>query len=131
MNKELINKLIGRAREASDNAYCPHTNAPTGCALLTEENMIFTGCNIESKTFSVNVGAGEVAVVKAISEGHLAYKAACFYCATHILFPDGRVRQLLIEFSPLMNIIVANDETYHVCKLSELLPFAFELPEAE
>ena len=128
MNKELITKLIGRAREASDNAYCPYTNVPIGCALLTEET-IYTGCNIESKVLSNSTSAGEVAVMKAISEGQTIFKAACFYCAAFMPFPDGKTRQLLAEFNPLMNVVIANDQTYNLTTLNDIFPFVPELPE--
>jgi cytidine deaminase len=131
MNKELIMKLIDRAREAGDNAYCPFTNVPVGCALLTEDNMIFCGCNIESKTFSSSASAGEVAVMKAISEGHTAFSAVCFYGIGFMPFPDGKTRQLLAEFNPLLNIVIANADTYSLSNLNEILPFVPELPETE
>ena len=131
MNKELIMKLIDRAREASDNAYCPYTNVPIGCALLTEDNIIFCGCNIESKVLSSSSSAGEVAVLKAISEGHTAFSAACFYAAGFMPFPDGLTRQFLAEFNPMLSIVIANADTYSLSTLNDLFPFAPELPETE
>ena len=129
MNKELITKLIGRAKEASDNAYCPYTSVPIGCALLTEDN-IYTGCNIEYKALS-HTSAGEVAMHKAISEGQMVFKAVCFYSADFLPFPSGKTRQLLAEFNPLMNVVIANDETYNLMTMNDIFPFVPELPEVE
>ena len=131
MNKELIIKLIDRARESSDNAYCPYTNFPMGCALLVDVNIIFTGCNIESRALSCSASAGEVAVHKAISEGHTSFKAICFYSTDVMPFPDGRIRDLLSEFSPMIDIIVAQGEDYSLHTLYELFPFQPEGPKIE
>jgi cytidine deaminase len=130
MNKELITKLIDRAKEASGNAYCPYTSVPIGCALLTEEN-IYCGCNIESKSLTGSLTAGEVATAKAISEGQTTFVAVCFYSDEVMPFPSGRSCELIADFAPLIRIIVANKETYSLHYLHELFPFNPELPEVE
>ena len=128
MNKELITKLISRAREASDNAYCPYTNVPIGCALLTEGS-IYTGCNIESRFLSNSVSAGQVAVMKAISEGCTDFKAVCFYSNSMMPFPDGNTRQVLSEFNQMISVVVANAETYNLSTLNNMHLFPPELQE--
>jgi len=131
MNKELIMKLIDRARESSGNAYCPYTKFPVGCALLADENVIFTGCNIEANALSCSASAGEVAIFKAISEGHTNFNTVCFYSSETMPFPDGKVRQLFGEFNMMLDVIVANDQTYHMMKLSEIFPVRPEWPEID
>lgn len=128
MNKELIAKLISRAREASDNAYCPYTSVPIGCALLTEDN-IYCGCNIEMKALSGSVSAGEVAVMKAISDGSTKFKSVCFYSAAFMASPDGKTRQLLAEFNPMLDIVIADDNSYNLTSLDKIFLFVPELPE--
>lgn len=128
MNKELISKLVSRAREASDNAYCPYTSVPIGCALLTGDN-IYCGCNIEVKALSGSVSAGEVAVMKAISDGSTTFKAVCFYSADFMAAPDGKTRQLLAEFNPVLDIVIADDNSYNLTSLDKIFLFVPELPE--
>jgi len=123
MNKELIMKLIERARAASENAYCPYTNAPVGCSLLLDDNMIFGGCNVENGVLSSSADAGEVAVYKAVSEGYTKFSAICLWSKNSLPYPSGRVRQLLSEFNPKINTVIANDETYSVLTLADLFPF--------
>jgi len=127
MNKELIVKLIERARNFSENAYCPYTNTPVGAALMVDDNMIFGGCNIENGALSSSVDAGEVAVFKAISEGHTNFLAICFWSSNKMPYPSGRVRQLLNEFNPDINMIFATDETYGLQKLRDIFPLAPEV----
>ena len=128
MNQELISKLIERAKSASENAYCPYTNVPIGCSLLVDDNMIFGGCNIENSTLSCSSEAGEVAVHKAISEGHTAFRAICFWSGEKLPYPSGKVRQLLNEFNKTISIVVANDDTYSMFALNDMLPFPPEVP---
>lgn len=123
MNKELIIKLIERARQSAENAYCPYTNVPVGCSLLVNDNMIFGGCNIENGTLSSSAEAGEVAILKAISEGSTKFLAICFWSRERIPYPGGGVRQLLSEFNQNINILVATDETYSVLSLKDIFPF--------
>ena len=131
MNKELIMKLIERAKENADNAYCPFTKQAVGCCLLADENVLFGGCNIESNELAFSAGAGEVAVLKAISEGHTTFKAMCLYSATRMPYPNGRVYQLLAERNMMVNIVLATDATYLLHTLVELFPFPPEGPEIE
>jgi cytidine deaminase len=131
MNKELIMKLIERAKSSSDHAYVPFTNNPIGCALLADENLIFGGCNIENSALNCSADAGEVAVLKAISEGYTTFRAICFYSAAVMPFPSGKVRQLLAEFNQTIQIVTATEDTYSMNTLNELLPFAPETPSIE
>lgn len=132
MNKELILKLIARAKESADNAYCPYTNQAVGCSLLANENIVFGGCNIESNELSYSMGAGEVAILKAISDGSTSFKAICLYSATRMPYPSGRVYQLLAERNNMMiNIVLATDATYVLHTLVELFPFPPEGPEID
>lgn len=127
MNKELILKLIERARESADNAYCPFTNTPIGCSLLVDDNIIFGGCNIECSSLSCSSDAGEVAVYKAVSEGYTSFRALCFWSGKTMPYPSGKTRQLLAEFNKKLSIVVATDETYAVVSLDNLFPFPPEV----
>ena len=123
MNKELILKLIERARVSAENAYCPYTNVPVGCSLLVGDNIIFGGCNVENGVLACSADAGEVAVFKAISEGYSSFSAICFWSDEKIPYPSGNVRQLLAEFNKNVAIIVANSDTYSILNLADILPF--------
>ena len=127
MNKELVIKLIDRARGFSENAYCPYTNVPVGCAVMTDDNIIFGGCNIENGVLGASLCAGEVAIAKAISEGHTRFLAICFWSDGKIPYPSGNVRQILSEFSTDVIMIFANEETYSFQKLCDIFPLPPEV----
>jgi len=120
MNKELITKLIEKARSSAEHAYCPFTNRPSGCALLVEGNIIFGGCNVESSNL---VTAGEVAILKAVSEGYTKFLAICFWAEGELPWPGGGVLELISGFNDAIQIIVATDNDYEIRHLYELLPF--------
>ncbi|MCL2570630.1 MAG: cytidine deaminase [Firmicutes bacterium] len=121
MNKELIQKLVEHAKAAADNAYCPSTHTPEGASLLVEGNIIVSGCNIEF-AFDIHT-AGEVVLTKAFSEGMTNFIAICFWSKNILPFPTGKFLQIASEFNPGLDIIVANDTTYSLHKLHDLLPY--------
>jgi cytidine deaminase len=69
----LIEHLLSEARKARDNAYAPYSHYRVGAALLVNSTRlgkrIFTGCNIESETFSPTICAERVAASSAIAAG--------------------------------------------------------------
>lgn len=120
MNKQLIDKLIEEAKLGSDNAYCPLTGTPEGVALLTGDNVILRSSNFEGGL--VITGAGELAIMKAFSEGFNNFFAMCYWSESILPYPRGRDLMLLAEFCPQIDIVVANNQTFNVHKLHELLP---------
>lgn len=129
MKKEVINNLIKKAKEAVKNTYSPYSNFPVGAAVLTEEDKIFTGCNIENSSYGLTICAERVAIFKAISEGYLKFKAIALYCkSSEFNFPCGACLQVFREFSPDLKIIAVNrDGKYRIKLAKNLLPQGFIL----
>lgn len=127
----MINKqLIKKALEAQKKAYVPYSNFHVGAALLTEDDKIFTGCNIEIASYSPTICAERTAIFKAISEGHKKIKAIAIVGDTEYTYPCGVCRQVIREFGKEAKVIIANsEEDYKEYKLEELLPYSFG-PEA-
>ena len=125
MNKELIEKMIDEARRAAGNALCAYSGVPMGAALLVAVDggtMIWTGCNIEPAAMNLTLDAGEVALAKALSEGHSQFVAIAFWSEKVAPIPTGAFLQFAGDFNVGMDIIVATDETYSLHKLHDLLP---------
>lgn len=124
MNKELIYTLIERARNSYDHAYCPLTSNPEGASVLVEDHegktIIIGACNVE--TTMINIDAGELAMMKALSEGMTKFLAICFFCERGMPYPSGRFLQFAAEFNGMFDIVVANNDTYSLHKLHDLLP---------
>lgn len=119
--------LAQEAIEAKKNALPTYSNFHVGAALLTNENKIFTGCNIESSSYSLTICAERTAIFKAISEGERKFKAIAIAGDTEdYISPCGACRQVINDLCGEIDIIRVNDKAeYIVNKTSELLPSAF------
>ena len=126
--------LIENALEARKMAYAPYSDFTVGAALLAANGQIFTGCNIESASFSPTNCAERTALFTAIAQGVKDFTAIAVvggkigetkldYCA-----PCGVCRQMLAEFcTPVeFKVIIAKTENDYLVKtLEELLPMSF------
>lgn len=119
--------LIKIAMEAREKSYSPYSNFKVGAAVYTKSGKIFTGCNIESASYSPTICAERVAVSKCISEGYKDIeKIAVVGSDKSISFPCGVCRQFILEFGRDIKIICAkNIESYKVYTIGELMPNGF------
>jgi len=122
--KELVLKALG----ARENSYSPYSKFKVGAAVLTENDLIYTGCNIENASYGATNCAERTAIYKAVSEGHTTIKAIAIVgdTSTHT-YPCGICRQVIAEFSTETTdiILVKNENDYIVKTMDEILPGAF------
>ena len=121
------NGLIEMAKRAAEKAYANYSRFKVGAALLTDDGKIFTGCNVENSSYGLTVCAERVAVFKAVSEGHLRFKAIVVYTeARPPARPCGACLQVLSEFGPELEICCVNAEgDKDNFTLKDLLPEGF------
>lgn len=119
--------LIEKAMEVNSNAYTPYYNYKVGASVLTKSGEIFTGCNVENITPAPCCCAEQVAITNAVKSGHKDIIAVAVYGdGLDYCYPCGSCRQLLVEFNPQMDVVVAKSTTdYKIYKASELLPHFF------
>ncbi|MEF8842399.1 MAG: cytidine deaminase [Haloarculaceae archaeon] len=92
-------ELVADAREALDRAYVPYSEYRVGAALLTDEGSVYTGTNIENANYSNSLHAEEVAVARALMEGHRDFEALAVASGKRDgVTPCGMCRQTLAEF---------------------------------
>lgn len=82
-------ELIKKALEAQQMAYVPYSNFHVGAAILTEDNQVFTGCNIEIASYSPTICAERTAIFKAVSEGHTKIKTVAVVGDSDFTYPCG------------------------------------------
>ena len=130
-NNDIMN-LIQSAIKAKKFSYAPYSNFNVGAALLTKDNKIFTGCNIESASFSATVCAERTAFFNAISQDEKNFKAIAIVGSKNtspiknFCPPCGICRQVMTEFcNDDFLIILFDGKSYKQLKLSELMPFTF------
>ncbi len=121
------------ADEARENSYCIYSNFSVGAALLTKDGRVYKGCNIENASYPAGICAERTAFSKAISEGEREFSAIAIAGGPkgekpNDAYPCGICRQFMNEFvkgDEFDVIVVHNDMSYSVHKLSELLPYSF------
>ena len=74
-----MEKLIRAARIAKNNSHAPYSKYRVGAAILTENDIIISGCNVESSSYSLTCCAERVAIYSAIAQGHNKFKALALY----------------------------------------------------
>ncbi|MDW5300346.1 MAG: cytidine deaminase [Sedimentibacter sp.] len=119
--------LIKIAMEAREKSYSPYSNFKVGAAVYTKSGKIFTGCNIESASYTPTICAERVAISKSVSEGYKDIeKIAIVGSDKKISYPCGVCRQFMLEFGKDIKVICAkNIDSYEVYTLQELLPKSF------
>jgi cytidine deaminase len=125
-------KLVNLAIKAMDKAYTPYSKYNVGAALLTNNDKIYTGCNIENASYGLTVCAERVAILKAVSEEERKIKVLAIANSTNeISSPCGACRQVMVEFMEDDDIIILsnNKGDYIIKVVKELLPNAFKLKE--
>ena len=119
--------LADKAVEAKSKALPTYSNFHVGAALLTEKGKVFTGCNVESSSYSLTMCAERTAIFKAISEGERKFKAIAVAGDTDgFISPCGACRQVISDLCGNIDVILVDSKNNtKVLKVSELLPFAF------
>lgn len=130
---EMKKQLIGEAIKMLARSYIPYSHFAVGAALLTKDDRIYTGCNIENAALTPGNCAERTAFFKAISEGEREFKAIAIvggkdrevtdYCS-----PCGVCRQVMREFcvpSEFVLLLAKNVDDYKEVTLEEMLPMGF------
>jgi len=102
MNSINMNELFEEARKAAEFAYVPYSKFRVGAALLADDGTVFTGCNVENRSFGLTICAERCAVLKAVSSGRQSFKAIAISTPDSEIpvGPCGACRQVLSEFMP-------------------------------
>jgi cytidine deaminase len=123
-----INELVKKAFEAKSKALPKYSNFYVGAALLSENDKVYLGGNIENSSYGLTICAERTAAFQAVLEGERKFKAiAIVGDIDQFLPPCGACRQVLADLcGKELDIIMANrkGET-KILKLSELLPYSF------
>jgi cytidine deaminase len=122
-----IDQLVEAAKAAQRKAYAPYSGFKVGAALLTSDNQIITGCNVENTTYGLSVCAERVAITKAVSEGYSDFKFLVVSGdSQEPCSPCGACRQFMLEFNPEMQVLMVGKNGHRqMMTVSQLLPRAF------
>ncbi|MGI9086404.1 MAG: cytidine deaminase [Chthoniobacterales bacterium] len=117
-------ELIALASCARENAYAPYSKFLVGAALLADDGLVFTGCNIENISYGLTMCAERVAIGVAIQSGHRRFtKIAIVADSKEAIVPCGACRQVLAEFNSSLEVFSSNlSGVIQVLNLETLLP---------
>ena len=119
-------KLMDCAIKARENAYSPYSHFAVGAALLCEDGTLYEGCNIENASYGLTNCAERTAIFKAVSEGHVTFKALAVVADTEgPCAPCGACRQVMGEFKIPLIIMGNLMGNIKIVTMEELLPFSF------
>ena len=122
-------QLISMAKEAAKKAYVPYSHFHVGSAVLSEDNYVSTGCNIETQSSGENNCAERTAIFKCVSDQKTRIKKIAIASdSNEFTWPCGICRQVMTEFMDENGIIVVtNDKEIREYKLSDLMPESFRM----
>lgn len=104
-------------------AYAPYSNFQVGCAALTTDGRIVTGCNVENASYGLTMCAENTMVGNLFITGGGELKAfICVDSKNNIIMPCGRCRQLLHEHASEELLI---QTPKGAMTIKEVLPLAF------
>jgi len=117
-------QLVTQAIAVAGRAYAPYSRFQVGAVLVGKDGRIFAGCNVENISFGLTICAERNAVFAAVAAGCREFSRIVIVADTEVpASPCGACRQVLAEFNPDLEVVLANfrglSETF---RLSELLP---------
>ena len=121
-------RLIELSYEMMLNAYAPYSNFSVGAAILSENDKLFGGCNVENAAYPEGTCAEAGAISAMIAGGCKTIKEIYVISQSeNIVSPCGGCRQKIREFSSdQTKIFLCNIKwDYKLFSLNELLPFSF------
>lgn len=126
--------LIRAASEARERAHAPYSRFRVGSALLTTAGAVFSGCNVENRSYGATVCAERVALASAVAAGDPTPVAIVVITDTSPpSLPCGLCLQALSEFAaPELPVRLVNPAgESRELRLDELLPHPFQLPAGD
>jgi len=133
VSRSVVKNLIRAAIEGMENSYAPYSHFNVGAALLTKNQKIYNGCNIENASYTPTNCAERTALFKAVSEGDRDFAAIAVVggkdgMLTDYCPPCGVCRQAIREFvdpTTFLVILAKSENDYMLYFLEELLPMGF------
>lgn len=125
-------ELFTKAKNVSQNAYAPYSKFKVGAAILSKNNQIYVGCNVENLSYPNGTCAEAGAIAAMIAGGDKKISSILVYADTQeLIAPCGACLQRIKEFSDIeTQVLLANAQGIQkILKISELLPFAFDNSE--
>jgi cytidine deaminase len=121
-------ELYERAVAATARAHPPYSGLHVGAVLESADGALFEGGNVEFGSYGLTICAERVALVKAVSEGHRAFRRIGVARSDRLpISPCGACRQALADFGLDIAVVYQGPDGLVERPLGELLADAFLL----
>jgi len=122
-------ELIKEAIKAQSYAKAKYSNFFVGTAIISKDDKIILGCNIESAAYPSTMCSERVAIYSALSQGISKFKAIAIVSKLGAK-PCGPCRQIIHEYLGNIPIYISDgDDTknikYETHYIKDLLPYPF------
>jgi homotetrameric cytidine deaminase len=126
-------RMVSLARSAMERAYAPYSHFHVGVALRDETGALHSGSNVENGAYPQGNCAEASAIGALVTAGGHRIEEAVVMGDTELIVPCGGCRQRLSEFADADTPIhLAGPEGVRkTVTLADLLPYAFDLEEAQ
>ena len=128
MISEHFEQMFEAAKKARGRAHVPYSKFKVGAAILTADNIIVSGCNVENAAYPQSQCAEASAIGNMVSQGHYEIKEVLVIGSGNLLCsPCGACRQRIREFASLNTPIHMCSIIKHLktTSLEALLPHSF------
>jgi cytidine deaminase len=124
---EALASLVGAATRAMQQAYAPYSGFRVGAALRGTGGVEAVGCNVENAAYPAGLCAERAAVASAVVQGVRTFDTLVVVTEADVPTPPcGICRQVLVEFSPDLEIVsVTTSGRRAQWRLRDLLPSPF------
>ena len=119
-------ELIKKAVKAQNQSKSQFSNFAVGCSLLSIDNQVILGCNIESAAYPSTICAERVAIYSAISQGIDKFKSIAIVSPIKAK-PCGQCRQIIYEYLGNIPIYISDgiNNEFEEHYIDDLLPYGF------
>ncbi|MCD6055294.1 MAG: cytidine deaminase [Gammaproteobacteria bacterium] len=130
-----FDEMLKQALHIKTRAYAPYSHFHVGACFRSEDNTLYSGCNIENASYGLTLCAEAVALGKLVSAGKKRIVEGIVLGSGEAFCPPcGRCRQLIREFSEddaCIHFVKGSGKsiTIKTLTISELLPFSFGAPQ--
>lgn len=120
-------KLYDVALRCRENAYAPYSKFKVGAVVLSKNEQIFGGCNVENASYPCGTCAEAGAISAMVAAGETNIKEILIIADTNCILPCGNCLQKIAEFADEHTLLHSADLFGNVktFKLEELLPKNF------
>jgi cytidine deaminase len=126
---DIENQMQEKAKAVLENAYAPYSNFSVGACVRTENDELYSGCNVENASYELTQCAESVAIGEMIKNGQRKIKeVVVMVLADQLCPPCGACRQRLAEFSTPTTLVHLHNTNgdHRSMTMADLFPFPFD-----